>query len=104
MADYGGSKILALRKEAAIQTAKQKAGLPQFKKQSGFGQAVAFASVTTKSPQQKMAQMADRKRKAAALVSMGKGKRMAVPAREMRMQGTKFQDRKPAGRKSDGRR
>ena len=93
---HGGAKIFQLRKEAHVQATREKSGMPTFKKQSGFGQAVAFAATTKLSATQKMYQQQDRKRKAAALVSMGAGKRMAVPQKAMRMQGTKFQHKKPA--------
>jgi len=92
VASHGGSKILQLRKEASVQGAREKSGLPSFKKQSGFGAAVAFATTTTVSSKQKLQQqMMNRKRKAtAAVVALGGGKRMKVPQRAMRMQGTMF--------------
>lgn len=84
--EYGGAKVLALRKEAHKQALKQK--MPA-KKTSGFGQAVAFATTTKLTPMQKMQQS---KRKAAALVAMDGGKRMAVyeNMKGCRVGGNKF--------------
>lgn len=85
--EYGGAKVLALRKEAHKQAMKQKGGLP--KKSSGFGQAVAFATSTKLTPMQKAQQS---KRKAKALVAMDGGKRMAVyeNMKGCRVGGNKF--------------
>jgi len=85
--EYGGAKVLSLRKEAQHQSQRQKGGLP--KKTSGFGQAVAFATSTKLTPMQQAQQS---RRKAAALVSMGGGKRMAVHEnmKGCRVGGNKF--------------
>lgn len=114
VASHGGKKIFELRKEAAIQSARQKTSLGAINKaSSGFGSAVAFAAKPKMTPQQRMKQQDlksqqklhqqklnsnNRKRKAAPVVSLGNGKRMAVPQRQMRMQGGTFSNKKPVAK------
>ena len=108
VASHGGAKIFQLRKEAAIQSAREKSGVVDYKKPSGFGAAVAFAAKPKMTPQQRVKKQNlksqlklqqqqlnnSRKRKAAPVVALGSGKQMAVPQRTMRMQGGTFSTKK----------
>lgn len=82
-----GSKMVQLRKEASLQSAREKSRPTSFKAKSGFGAAVAFAASTKLTAKQKQLQQS-KKRKANPVVALGGGKRMAVPQGPMRTQNS----------------
>ena len=71
--DGGNAKVAQLRKEAAIQAARQKASVVRPK--ISFGDAVAFASVSKKGMVHK------RKQIGGTIQKLGDGKRMKVPTK-----------------------
>jgi hypothetical protein len=71
----GNVKVAQLRKEATIQTARQRTAAEVHPKKASFGDAVAFASISKKGAAHK------RKQLGGTIQQLGGGKRMKVPTK-----------------------